>query len=168
MSNQIQPKHSPHPQVLRRLRLISHVLDNAIPIPGTNYRIGIDPILGLLPGAGDVVGSALSTYIVFEAARFGLPRETLIRMVGNILFETFTGSVPVLGDVVDATWKANMRNLALLETHLSPNTPTNQRPSRKADVGFIVLLVIGFILLTIGILTVTGFLIGLLLQAINR
>lgn len=168
MHHQTQPQKQPQPQILRRLRLISHLLDNSIPIPGTNQRIGIDPILGLLPGAGDIVGSALSTYIVFEAARFGLPRETLVRMVGNILFETFTGTVPILGDVVDATWKANMRNLALLEAHLHPNDPTSQNPKRKADVGFIVLLVVGFVLLTIGILTLTGFLIGLLLQAINR
>lgn len=167
MPSEIQPRHL-QSSVLRRLRFIGHLLDNSIPIPGTGQRIGIDPILGLLPGAGDVLGTVLSAYIVFEAARLGLPRETLTRMIGNILFETVTGSVPILGDVVDATWKANLRNLALLETHLDPSASSIDRPSRKPDTGFMVLIVVGFILLTIAILTVTGFLIGLLLQTVGR
>lgn len=167
MPSEIQPRHLQSP-LLRRLRLIGHLLDNSIPIPGTNQRIGIDPILGLLPGAGDVLGTALSTYIVFEAARLGVPRATLTRMIGNILFETVTGSVPVLGDVVDAAWKANLKNLALLEMHLDPSVSGVDRPQRKPDTGFMVLIVLGFMVLTIAILTITGFLIGLLLQTVNR
>lgn len=138
---------------LDRLRSLTYVLDNAIAIPGTSYRVGLDPLLGLLPGAGDFLGTAFSAYIVLEAALLGLPRASLVRMVINILFETLVGTVPLLGDFFDATWKANAKNMALLEAHL--NSP---RHSEKADWWFIVLLLGGLMLLVIGI-TVLGFII---------
>jgi hypothetical protein len=103
---------------LEQLRRLSHLLDNAIALPGTDYRIGLDPFLGLLPGAGDAVGTALSAYIVLQAARWKLPTATLLRMLLNISLDWLLGMVPVLGDLVDAGWKANARNVALLEEHL--------------------------------------------------
>ncbi|HAT12323.1 MAG TPA: DUF4112 domain-containing protein, partial [Microcoleaceae bacterium UBA11344] len=69
-----------HVASLRRLRRISHLLDNAIPIPGTKYRIGLDPILGLIPGGGDLLGSIFAGYIVFKSAQMGVPQETLVQM----------------------------------------------------------------------------------------
>ncbi|MBE9129833.1 MULTISPECIES: DUF4112 domain-containing protein [unclassified Coleofasciculus] len=132
--------------VLKRVRRLSYLLDNSIPIPGTSYRIGIDPLLGLVPGAGDFVGMALSAYIVLEATRLGLPRATLVKMVSNILFETVFGSVPVVGDVLDATWKANARNLALLEGQLDiPKYPSQKR----RDWWFVGLLLLGLFLVVI-------------------
>ena len=128
-----QPSHPPAEariSTLRRLRRLSNVLDNAIPIPGTSYRIGIDPIIGLLPGGGDFLGTALSAYIVLESARMGVPRNTLIQMVWNIIVDTLSGTVPVLGDLVDVTWKANTKNIVLLEEHLK--IPQSQ-PGKKAD-----------------------------------
>ena len=136
---------SNHP-ALRRVRTVSRLLDNAIPIPGTRFRLGLDPILGLLPGAGDFVGAALSVYIVIEAARFGLPRKTLVQMVTNLVLDSVGGSVPILGDVFDATWKANSRNLALLEAHVA--TP---EPAKAADRRFVVFIVLALLLLLIGI-----------------
>lgn len=111
-------KPFPNAAKVNRLRRLSHFLDNAIPIPGTKFRVGLDPILGLLPGGGDTVTGALGAYIIVEAARMGLPRKVIGEMVGNIVFDSFVGTIPVLGDLFDVTWKANVKNLALLEKHL--------------------------------------------------
>jgi hypothetical protein len=147
---------------LKRLRSLSYILDNAIPIPGTSYRVGLDPILGLIPGGGDILGSAFSAYIVLEAALLGLPRESLVRMASNILFETVVGSVPVLGDIFDVTWKANVKNMALLEAHM--NSP---KQSQRADWWFIILLLGGLMLVVLGIAAISIIILRLLFQAIG-
>ena len=103
---------------INRLRRLSKVMDNAIAIPGTKVSFGLDPILGLLPGGGDTITGGLSAYIVVEAARMGLPREILYKMVGNILLDSFAGTIPVLGDLFDVGWKSNVKNIELLEKHL--------------------------------------------------
>lgn len=128
------------PAVLKRLRRISHVLDNAIPIPGSKARVGLDPVLGLFPGGGDTLTGLISVYIVFEAARMGVPAATLGRMGTNILFDVLAGTVPVLGDLLDVTWKANSQNVALLEKHVA--APVESRLADKVfAVGMIVALV---------------------------
>jgi hypothetical protein len=126
-------------------------LDNAIAIPGTNRRVGLDPLLGLIPGGGDTVSAALSGYIIVEAALMGLPRSTLLRMVTNLLADTVLGSVPLAGDLFDAAFKANSKNLQLIESHLQ-----NPHPSAKADKLFIALLIVGLIgfALAVGSITV--------------
>lgn len=140
---------------LKRLRAISHLLDNAIAIPGTKYRVGIDPLLGLIPGGGDTVSALFSAYIIWEAAMLGLPRETLTRMFYNVLFDTVAGSVPVAGDILDVAWKANTKNVGLLEAHLH-----SPEPSKKADKWFIILLAIGLILFVAVVASISAFLIG--------
>jgi hypothetical protein len=147
---------------LQRLRKLSRLLDNAISIPGTTFRIGLDPILGLLPGAGDFVGTALSAYIVIEAARLGLPRDTLGRMVFNILTESVLGVVPVLGDLFDFAWKANTKNMELLEAHL--NVP---RESEKASRWFVFLLLAGLIIFGVGLVSLSVLVIRLLVSAVS-
>ena len=139
---------------LERLRQISNLLDNAIAIPGTEYRVGLDPILGLLPGGGDTLTAFFSAYIVWEAAQMGLPRETLIRMVWNIVLDSLLGFIPVLGDIFDVAWKANVKNISLIESHLASPVP-----SKKVNKLFLILLLAGLILFIIGIswLTVTVF-----------
>lgn len=101
-----------------RLRRLTELLDTAIRLPG-GFRIGWDAIIGLVPGVGDVTGAALSLYVVFHAARLGASRATLLRMLGNVGLEALVGAVPLLGDLFDAAFKANTRNLALLEAHLA-------------------------------------------------
>ena len=132
--------------VLRRLRQLSDLLDNAVAIPGTNYRVGIDPLLGLLPGGGDTLGAILSAYIVLQAAQLGAPRPTLVRMVWNILLDSLVGTIPLLGDFVDVAWKANSKNMALLEAHM--RSPYNRQ---KTDTWFVYLLLGGVILIAIAI-----------------
>jgi hypothetical protein len=120
------PILSPDSQ-LARVRAVARALDSAIQVPGTRFRIGLDPLLGLLPGVGDLAGGALSAYIVLEGARLGAPRRVVLRMLGNVLLDSLFGSIPVLGDLFDATWKANQRNVALLERYVT--TPEQTRRS---------------------------------------
>jgi hypothetical protein len=103
----------------RRVRVLSRLLDNSIPIPGTGWKIGFDPIVGLIPGIGDLIGAVLSGYIVLEAARADVPTLTLARMILNVGVDTVLGAVPAVGDVFDAAWKSNTKNVALLERHLA-------------------------------------------------
>ena len=142
---------------LKRLRALSHLLDNAIPIPGLG-RIGLDPIIGLLPGGGDLFSGLLSAYIVIEGARLGAPAASLTRMAFNILLEVLVGTAPMLGDLFDAAWKANAKNVALLEAHIQ--TP---HPSRPADKGFVILLMAGLIVVLIGAAAVSLWLLRWLL-----
>jgi len=119
------PSNPSHIANLQRIRQLSNLLDNAFPIPGTNYRIGLDPILGLVPGGGDLITMLFSAYMIIIAAQMGIPQEKLVMMVSNIIIDTFAGSVPVVGDLFDVAWKSNMKNLELLENHLgSPQTTT--------------------------------------------
>lgn len=113
-------------QVLQRLKRFSNLLDRAIPIPGTPYRVGLDPLLGLLPGGGDCLGAVFSAYIIWEAAKVGAPNAAIGKMAFNVIFETLVGVVPVLGDLVDVAWKANVKNVELLEAYLDtlPDAPS--------------------------------------------
>ena len=107
-----------------RIRAIARLMDSSITIPGTGFRIGLDPILGILPGAGDAVSAVLSIYIVVESARLGVSNFTLARMLVNVGLDFVGGSIPVLGTIFDASWKANQRNvkLALRELDIDPDT----------------------------------------------
>jgi hypothetical protein len=125
------------PQSLERIRGLAWLLDNSIPIPGTRFRIGLDPILGLIPGLGDATGAVLSGYILIEAARAGASRGTLWRMAWNIMVESLVGLIPLAGDLFDAGWKANQRNIRLLERSLAEPVIARQR-----DRGFIAALVL--------------------------
>ena len=103
---------------MRRLRRLSYLLDSAIKIPGTSYRVGVDPIIGLIPGGGDIVGLVMSGFIVLEAAQLGASKSTLGAMAFNVVLETIAGIVPGVGDIFDVTWKSNIRNITLLEQQL--------------------------------------------------
>jgi hypothetical protein len=126
-------------QRMQRLRGLAWLLDNSIPLPG-GFRVGVDALLGLIPGVGDALGALLSTYIINEARYLGAPRRALVRMMINVLIETVIGAIPFAGDLFDAAFKANARNLALLERH--HRTPT-QRSSGDGwfVAGFALLMV---------------------------
>lgn len=105
--------------VRARLKRLAWLLDSAIPLPG-GYRIGLDGLIGLVPGLGDVVAALLSSYIVVEAARLRVPASVLLRMGLNVALELIIGAVPVAGDLFDFAFKANERNVRLLEASLGP------------------------------------------------
>lgn len=136
-------RRGPRPEVatresrqLERLRSLARLLDNAVQIPGTRFRFGLDPIIGLVPGIGDAIGAILSTFIIFQAARMGAPKSTLVRMMANVGWDTLVGEIPVLGDLFDFGWKSNTRNIALLERHL-------ERPGAAKVASRRVLLLLG-------------------------
>ncbi|MFB8790373.1 MAG: DUF4112 domain-containing protein [Potamolinea sp.] len=108
---------------LNRIRKLSRLMDTAIGIPGTKFRIGLDPIIGLIPGAGDIVSTAFSAYIIYLATRFNIPGQDLRKMLFNIGLEAAVGAVPLVGDLFDAYYKSNIRNLAILEQHLQAAEP---------------------------------------------
>lgn len=108
------PEADPASAELAHLQRLSRLLDASIRLPG-GFRIGWDTIIGLVPGIGDAVGAGLSAYIVWSAARMGAPRHVLTRMIANVGIDTLIGSVPLVGDLFDAGFKANLRNVALLE-----------------------------------------------------
>lgn len=103
---------------LRRSRSVARLLDDAVRVPGTQRRVGLDPMLGLLPLGGDAIGALLSLYVVVEAYRIGAPMGVLVRMLGNVLADFLIGIVPLVGDLFDAAWKANTRNVKLLEDYV--------------------------------------------------
>ena len=113
---------------LRRVHRLSRLLDDWLRIPGTRYRIGLDGLIGLIPGLGDVIGTLLSAYILFEAIQLGTPKTLLLRMAGNIALETLVGTIPILGDIFDFAWKANRKNAALLDTYLRSSSGSRRFP----------------------------------------
>ncbi|WP_414755124.1 DUF4112 domain-containing protein [Anabaena sp. CCY 9910] len=104
---------------IKRLRKLSRLLDTVITIPGTPIAIGIDPLIGFIPIGGDVLGLILSSYIVFEARRLGVPKKILSRMIFNIIIDSLLGSFPIIGDLFDFAWTANEYNIKLIEKHLN-------------------------------------------------
>lgn len=137
---------------LRRLDSLSFLLDNAIRIPGTNARFGMDAVIGLVPGFGDAAGSLMSAYIVVQAARLGAPVPSLMRMLLNVGVEAVVGAVPFAGDLFDAAFKANARNVALLRRELDRPGST-----RRGSTGVVlaVLVALAVILGAVGFLAFT-------------
>jgi Domain of unknown function (DUF4112) len=119
----------------RNLDLLSHILDDFLRIPGTQIRFGLDGIIGLIPGVGDVIGAMASWIIILAAWLRGVPRVTLARMLANVAIETIIGAVPVIGDAFDIAWKANRRNFALLERSIGvvPDYSTAPGSSYRAE-----------------------------------
>jgi hypothetical protein len=111
---------------------LARLMDSAFRIPGLNIRIGLDPIIGLIPGIGDIVTTIVSLYVLAAAQRYGVPRITTLRMGLNIGIDAIIGAIPFVGDLFDFTWKANKRNVALLQRHI--NTPLHLRhKARRGD-----------------------------------
>ena len=102
----------------RRVYRLARLLDSQFRIPGTGIRFGVDSILGLIPGAGDTVTAAMAAYIIFEAWRMGVSKVTIGRMLGNLVIDWVIGSIPLIGDLFDVGFKANIRNVQLLEDEL--------------------------------------------------
>lgn len=118
----------------RRLKTLAYFMDESIRLPG-GYRIGWDGIIGLVPGLGDVAGLAVSAYIIAESARTGAPKSVLLRMSANTAVDTIIGAIPVLGDMFDFAFKANRRNLRLLQAHLDAPQRT-----RRVSIGWLALI----------------------------
>ena len=130
-----------------RARHLARLLDDLIRVPGTNIGIGLDPIIGLIPGVGDMIGGLMSSYILMVAAQEGVPASVLTRMLGNIALDSLVGVVPLLGDLFDFGMKSNRRNVDLLERYLA--TPSK---TKAASRGIVVLVILAAILLIVGLI----------------
>jgi hypothetical protein len=121
-----------HRERLTRLRRLQQVLDNAFRVPGTGLRFGWDPIIGLIPGAGDTVAALFACLFVVQAYQMRVPKVIQLRIVLNILIDVVIGMVPLAGDIGDFFWKASTKNLALLERHAD-----EVQPARAGDWLFV-------------------------------
>ncbi len=121
---------------LEGLRRIAQLLDNAFVVPGTSYRVGLDPILGLLPGLGDLISPLFTIGVLLQARALGVPKVVQGRMMINAGVDALLGTVPVIGDLFDFAWKANAKNLALLELHAR-----EERSGSAGDYAFVVLMI---------------------------
>lgn len=136
------------------IRTLARMLDSAVRIPGTQIRIGAESVFGIIPVVGDIAGAALSGYIVLASARLGAPPSAIIRMLVNIGIDTIVGAVPILGDMFDVAYRANMRNVELLDSHLG-ESPQTRRANWWVIIGVLavlLLLSIGAIALAVAIL----------------
>ncbi len=104
---------------LARLRRLAWIMDGAFRLPGSKFRFGLNSLIGIPPVAGDALLGAISMYIVYEGYRLGVPRTDIARMVANVAVETAAGSIPIAGDLFDLAFKANLRNLAIIDRHLA-------------------------------------------------
>ena len=131
-------------KVIARLERLSTLLDSSIPVGSSGYRVGLDPIIGLIPGIGDVFSALLGSYMVIEAAWLGASRWTLGRMMINVAVDALVGAVPVLGDLFDFAFKANQRNLALVKDAKLVN---DHDPRSRLSSAFLLtlLFVLGFL-----------------------
>jgi hypothetical protein len=104
-------------QRLKALRYISQLLDSAFVVPGTTYRIGLDPIIGLIPMVGDLASPLFTIGILWQGRDLGIPKVVQLRMIFNTAIDALVGAIPIAGDLFDFAWKSNQMNLALLERH---------------------------------------------------
>lgn len=135
----------------RRFSLVSRVLDDLVVVPGTNRRIGLDPIVGLIPVVGDAVSGVVGFWLIAEATRFGMPRVVVARMVLNTAADLILGFVPVLGDLFDIVSRSNARNLALFRRHaLEPGASTRDDRLILLGLGAVLVGVLWLMVTAIG------------------
>ncbi len=146
---------------IQRLRDLARIMDAAVRVPGTNVRFGLDALIGLIPGFGDVAGGLTTTYTILAARRLGAPGSVLVRMVWNVLIDAVVGAVPLLGDLFDIGFKANIRNVQLLDRFLASPGPT-----RRASRALVALLLALVFLIVLGSLALTFIIVRALVRAL--
>lgn len=124
---------TPHEQSLARLEALSKLMDGAFVIPGTKISIGLDGVIGIVPGVGDAIAGIISSYLIWEARKLGAPKWLMARMIANVTIDTVFGAVPVAGDIFDVLFRSNMRNMALLRHHIETRGRRNDSTSAMND-----------------------------------
>jgi hypothetical protein len=142
---------------LDTLRKMAQLLDSAFLVPGTSWRIGLDPILGLFPVLGDLVSPLFTAGILWQARELGIPKVVQLRMIFNVAIDSIVGVVPVAGDLFDFAWKANDRNMAMLEHHAR-----EEHPASPADWMFVVAMIAILIALAALPVVAVGYLLSLI------
>ena len=135
----------------RRLERVTHALDELVGVPGTSVKVGLDPIVGLIPVVGDVISGVVGTWVIAEAARFGIPRIVVARMTVNLVVDLAIGLIPFLGDLFDLAFRSNSRNLALFRRHaLEPDASTRGEATFFVGVALLLIGVLWLIVTAIG------------------
>ncbi|MBC6904859.1 DUF4112 domain-containing protein [Saccharophagus sp. K07] len=155
-----------HPETHRRnssasYHKLSRLLDSSIPLPG-GFRIGLDGVLGLIPGVGDAAGGFLSALIIYQAYRLGVPKMILLRMLVNVAVDSLIGAIPILGDIFDFFWKANLKNASLLDAYEANPTRTYRRSAATS-----IFVLAGIALLLFGLIYFAIVLMSYLWQRLN-
>ncbi|MDT5159036.1 MAG: hypothetical protein QOC61_1140 [Acidobacteriota bacterium] len=143
------PEPRTRAEVERSLDQLSHVMDGLFRIPGTGWRVGLDAIVGLIPGVGDFATTAVSLYILAAGVRYRVPKVTLLRMGANIAVDYLVGSIPVVGDLFDAAWKSNQMNVELLKRRASVSAE-EATSGRASDWLFLAVIVLVLLVLLVG------------------
>lgn len=146
---------SSSPQRFWLAKFLADWLDQRFTIPGTSIRIGLDPILGLIPGIGDMIANLAGSVIILIAAQFRLPKIVLLRMGLNVALNAIIGAIPVFGDIFSIWFRSNVKNAQLLERYVG----TENRVSNFSNWIFVIAVIIGIVLLLIGILVATVWLV---------
>ncbi len=115
----------------RDIEALARWLDTRFTVPGTNWRFGLDSLIGLVPGVGDGITALLGAYIIMRARELGAPNTLLARMAGNLAIDSVLGAVPIVGDVFDFAFKSNAKNIRLLQRHLEKNANPRRSPPRR-------------------------------------
>ena len=149
---QLTPRQA---QALDALRKVAQLLDSAFVVPGTSYRVGLDPILGLVPGLGDLVSPLFTIGLLWQARELAIPRVVLLRMILNVAIDSVLGAVPVVGDLFDFAWKANNKNVALVERHAQ-----EERTASAGDWVFVGLTVATLLLMAVIPFLIVGWLVA--------
>lgn len=136
-------------QTKNKLNKLAWLMDSVFQIPGTQMRIGLDGIIGLFPGVGDVFGAVISSYIIAQAAALGVPKSVLLKMGWNVGLDTLLGAIPLIGDLTDFIWKANQKNIELLNQYIE--NPQQTSTHSRIFVGAIVVMIVG-VILSLGVL----------------
>jgi hypothetical protein len=150
-------------QRLEALRNISRLLDSAFVVPGTEYRVGLDPILGLVPGLGDLTSPLFAIALLWQSRDLGIPRVVQLRMIFNVAIDALVGLLPVAGDFFDFAWKANDRNITLLERHAYEH----RRPT-FADWLFVTGAIVLLLVIASVPFLLAGWLIAVVASAVSR
>ena len=140
------PARAERAEVERGLDQLSRAMDGLFRIPGTGWRIGLDALVGLIPGVGDFATTAVSLYILAAGVRYQVPKVTLLRMASNIAVDYLLGAVPIVGDLFDVAWKSNQMNVELVRQRASV-TPEEARHGRLSDWLFLGVIVLGLLVL---------------------
>ncbi len=154
-------------EIEQSIERLSWLLDDLIRIPGVGWRVGLDALVGLIPGVGDTLTSAASFYILAAAVRYRVPKITLLRMGMNLGLDYALGSLPLVGDLFDAWWKSNQRNVTLLSERATVSAE-NARSGRISDWLFVGLIVLTLVAIAVGAAVVSLYLITMLLAQFSQ
>jgi len=163
----IVPGSAPPPETERdRARAMAHEIawwmDNAFVLPGTNFRVGFDPIIDLIPFLGDLIGMAISSYLILIAARLGVPRVVLMRMLLNVGADAVLGAVPIAGDFLDAAWRANAKNARLLDQALA-----DPKAAGRSSFWVVLGMMAAVLAVSVGAIVLTVWLVKLVIRAME-